>query len=236
MNGARVNRLIIADSMPVMHAAVDEVQRRGPADLLRFPDIVGILAGRISEALQRRILDQIVTCRELHGISEIVVVADERTDYNCTVGNIGRIFKGAWRFERVIPDLGPSALAPGIAETWVECAITCVDYRPPFAEARNSLRLPHRHEITIPGAVKQLLEYGPLNTSLFQWLGQRQLLVKVFQHEDCGAYGPELHADSPAELAQHRADVARFATLAEMHGVRVAGGGLIELAGTVRRF
>lgn len=236
MTTNRVDRLIIADSMPVMHPAVNEVQRRGPADLLRFPDIVKILAGRVSEALQKCIMDQIAACRELHGISEIAVVAHDLTDYNRAVGSIGRVLKGRWRFERVIPSLPSSELAPGIAATWCECTVSCVDFRPPFAEARNNLRQSHRHEITTPGAAKQLLADGPLKTHVFQWLDQRRLLVRVFQHEDCGAYGPELHADSPAELAQHRADVARFATLAEMHSVRFAGGGLIRLAGTIRRF
>lgn len=236
MTAARVSRLVIADSMPIMHPAVDEVQRRGPADILRFPDIMKILAGRVSEALQRCILDQIALIRELHGISEVAVVADDLTDYNRAVGNVGCSLKGKWWFERMIPDIPPYELAPGIAATWNECTVTCVDYREPFVEARNSLRQPHRHEITIPGAVKQLLTDGPLKTYVFHWLGRRRLLVNVFQHEDCGVYGPELHADSPAELAQHRTDVSRFAALAEMHGVRFAGGGLIELAGTIRRF
>lgn len=231
----RVDRLIIADSMPVMHPAVNEVQRRGPADLLRFPDIVQILAGGVS-ALQRCILDQIATCRELHGISEIAVVAYELTGYNHVVGNIGRMLKGTWRFKRVTPILPASELAPGIVETWKECMVTCVDFRPPFAEARDTLRQSHRYEIAIPGAAKQLLEEGSLKTCLLQWLVERRLRVEVLQHEDCGAYGPELHADSPAELVQHRDDVVRFAMLAEMHGVRFVGGRLIRLDGTTQRF
>lgn len=240
MTAARVDRLVIADSMPVMHAAVNAVQRRGPADLLRFPDIVGVLGGRSSETLQRCIMDQIVTCRKLHGISEIAVVACELADYNDAVGNIGQMLgrqvKGRWQFERVVPDLPPSELAPGIAGTWDECTVTCVDYREPFAAARDRLRQSNRHEIAVPGAVKRIVEDPVFSAHVLLQLHSRGLLVRVFQHEDCGAYGPELHEDSPAELAQHRTDVLRFATLAEMHGVRFAGGWLIELAGTIRRF
>lgn len=236
MNGARVNRLIVADSMPVMHAAVNEVQRRGSADILRFPNIVKILAGKDSEALQRCLMDQIALIRELHGIPEVAVVADDLQDYNGTVNHIGRSSRGKWRFERVIPDLGASELAPGIAEAWDECTVTCVDYREPFAAARNSMRVQTRHEIAIPGAVKFLLEEGPLAARIFPWLHERRLLVRVLQHEDCGAYGPELHEDSPAELAQHRDDIARFATLAELHGVRFADSRLIKLSGAIRRF
>lgn len=236
MNEARVSRLIVADSMPVMHDAVNEVQRRGPADILRFPNIVKTLAGNGSKALQRCLIDQISLIRELHGISEVAVVADDLTDYNGTVGHIGRSLNGKWRFELVIPDLGASEFAPGIAKTWGECTVTCVDYRRPFATARDALRTPNHYEITIPGAAKCFLEEGPLTAQIFPWLYERGLLVKVFQHEDCGAYGPELHADSPVELIQHRKDVARFATLSETHGVRFAGGGLIELSGAIRRF
>lgn len=236
MTTNRVDWLIIADSMPVMHPAVNEMQRRGPADLLRFPDIVGILAGQLSEVLQRRILDQITACRELHGISRIAMVAHDPMDFNRAVGNIGRVLKGKWSFERVDPQLPPSELAPGIVGQWDECTVTCVDFRAPFAETRDRLRAPNRHEITIPGAAKQLLEDDRLKMYAIPWFRDRQLLVRVLQHEDCGAYGPELHADSPAELAQHRADVTRFATLAEMHGVRFAGGGLIRLDGTTQRF
>lgn len=236
MNEPRVSRLIVADSMPVMHAAVNEVQRRGPADILRFPDVVKILAGNGSKALQRCLIHQIALIRVLHGISEVAVVADDLTDYNGTVGHIGRSIKGKWRFERVIPNLDASEFAPGIAETWGGCTVTCVDYRRPFAAVRDLLRTPNHYEITIPGAAKCFLEEGPLAAQIFPWLHEHRLIVKVLQHEDCGAYGPELHADSPMELTQHKVDVAQFATLAKMHGVRFAGGGLIELARTIRRF
>ena len=238
MTDNRVDRLVIADSFPMAHAGVNEELKRGPADILRFPDIVAILAGRQgSEALQQRMLEQVALCRELHGIVAISVVTERTQDYHAITDAIRRSTRGTWRFEQVSLQLGASELAPGIAETWDECVITCVDFRSPFASARDGLRTSTCHEVTLPGAAKQFTDGGPFATYLFWWLlRQPRIRVEVLQHEDCGAYGPELHEDSPAELAAHHKDIARFAELAKRHGVKFTGGGLIELAGTIRRF
>lgn len=231
MNGARVDRLIIADSTPAIHDAVNDVQRRGPMDLMRFPGLAQILAGSCgSVELRELMLQQVALCRELHGVSKIVVVATDRTDYNLAVSRIDCHLRKRLQFERVICGSKDTSAEPS------RCVVTCVDYREPFVKERNTLRQPNCHEVAIPGAVKRLSEGGPIAAHLIPWLRTNDLTVEVLQHEDCGAYGPELHADSPEELAQHSADVTRFATLAEMQGVRFAGGRLIRLDGTTQRF
>tara|TARA_Y100000031_G_C8096127_1_gene326517 strand:+ start:161 stop:682 length:522 start_codon:yes stop_codon:yes gene_type:complete len=119
-------------------------------------------------------------------------------------------------------------------ESWRTTAITCVDYRSPFDHTRRGIMSNvDTHLVCLPGAVKWFLESGILGRELFNWLLNRKQKVRLFQHEDCGAYGSELHEDELRERLEHLHAMREFVRIATNHGVTVTECGFIRLDGGI---
>lgn len=234
--GHDVSRLIIAPSTPFAHQTVLDALEDKPADVLRWPDIYAPFRG-LKEgppALQEALWYAIEFCVSLHKLTEVTIIG---TDEDVTIDWL----KG-W-FKSHLPDIErtltayPKSSAEDLrryAASHDACVVACVDYREPFAQARTEICGIYDDMVTIPGAAKWLIEAGPLQTDLFHWLSYRKFTsFRVLQHEDCGAYGPELREDELEERLEHYLTMREFMQIAKAHEVAVDKCGFIHMSGHV---
>lgn len=235
MADTHVGRLIIAPSHPHANRAIGRYLGESRADVMRVPRAVTVLNGAGNDLLTMEMKKFTRILVELHSPAHITLIGDDGLACIEAVSVIRDLLPEGDRRTIVshtlyVQEGNPEARPP---DDWNTVTVTCCDFRTPFEMVRTEYRRPDAYTFTVPGAAKALIGKTETGKQFFGWTAERGLGVRLFQHEDCHAYGPDLHADPKEELQRHTQDAAEFVSMAEQRGIPVIDKGIIRLTGSI---
>ncbi len=234
MTETSIARLIIAPSHPQANRVIERYLEEGKADVLRIPRPIAVINGAENDALTKEMLGFITTLLTLHNPTHVTLIDDDGLACIEAASVIIDLLRKDDRRTSLSHNLfvregNPESSPP---DDWNTVTVCCCDYRTPFEMIRTEYRNPDSYSFVVPGAAKALVgtEAG---RQFFAWAAERGLGVRLFQHEDCDAYEPGLHADPQQELQIHQRDARAFVEQAENQNIPVIDMGIIRLNGKI---
>lgn len=229
-----MSSFIVAPSHPLVNECISRRLESGRHAIIRFPGLVLILGEKEETPEKTQALELIAALKELENPRHIYFIdGDGMACVNATATIIstmrGDKRTGLSHFNPKF-DSDPQS-NPGA--DWNTVTVTCCDARTAFEMVRCEFRRPDSYTVALPGAAAALVDDTPLGNRFFTWAARLGLGIRLFQHEDCHAYGPDRVAKHISAEDQHRRDIAAFEQQAATFGLPIINKGIVRLNGRI---